>query len=179
MRKTGTSSKTTTSDLRSNALPQEPDSAANEARLRCDHANRTSEQMATSAGAGRAAGRALRVRRAHHGGVLPAVMPEPASTPRFGGILCRSARSRACRISRLPALQADADFRAGAVRAARAAMLDNAEGVVTLAQLSKRWASARSTCSGCSSAPPASARANINRRGACSTSKPDCAKEKM
>ena len=51
---------------------------------------------------------------------------------------------------------------------------------------SSRWRSSasgsdsvHSICSGCSSAPPASARASISPLGACSTSKPDYAKEKM
>ena len=65
--------------------------------------------------------------------------PKPASAPRFGGILCRSAaRPSAPAIARAcAASQRKFPSRHSTVLRARQ-LLDNAEGVVTLAQLSKR-----------------------------------------
>src|SRR5271166_2120199 len=96
--------------IRQTLCAQGPDSAAKGVGLRCEHANRTSEQMATSAGARCPAGRPLCLCRAHHGSVLPAVMSESAAAPRFGGILRWSARGRARRLPSVFALQADPGF---------------------------------------------------------------------
>ena len=73
------------------------------------------------------------------GSLLPAFLPQPPAAARLGGVLYQSERSRTCGLPRLPALQADGDLRAGAIRHPRAQHCSTTlKAPVTLAELSKR-----------------------------------------
>ena len=94
--------------------------------------------MAAGDGARCPAGRAFRIRRPHHRHLLPSVLSQPQAAARFGGVLCRSrtaerAGYRACLRCKPTEISGP-----GAICQRARQLLDNAEGVVTLAQLSQQ-----------------------------------------